>query len=202
MEHLMSGKIGQRKKIEQENKKEDNCKRAKTSRENRLKKLGAPFTINMHDKNKTRLREICVHFGHDDMMERKKATGRIFSQTIMNVIDYYYITAVIESKNDNVKLLINTFKIIWKECVLKKNIFILKKEFEILPDHKEKKTIKKELESIAKSMTEENYFIPPYIVDNNFDKRDITTWTPLDILYLLDTQSVISKIKKLNKLKK
>ncbi|EEJ3798575.1 MULTISPECIES: hypothetical protein [Morganellaceae] len=198
----MSGKIGQRKKIEQENKKEDNCKRAKTSRENRLKKLGAPFTINMHDKNKTRLREICVHFGHDDMMERKKATGRIFSQTIMNVIDYYYITAVIESKNDNVKLLINTFKIIWKECVLKKNIFILKKEFEILPDHKEKKTIKKELESIAKSMTEENYFIPPYIVDNNFDKRDITTWTPLDILYLLDTQSVISKIKKLNKLKK
>ena len=198
----MSGKIGQRKKIEQENKKEDNCKRAKTSRENRLKKLGAPFTINMHDKNKTRLREICVHFGHDDMMEREKATGRIFSQTIMNVIDYYYITAVIESKNDNVKLLINTFKIIWKECVLKKNIFILKKEFEILPDHKEKKTIKKELESIAKSMTEENYFIPPYIVDNNFDKRDITTWTPLDILYLLDTQSVISKIKKLNKLKK
>ncbi|HGD3319154.1 hypothetical protein AB7309_12015 [Providencia manganoxydans] len=198
----MSGKIGQRKKIEQENKKEDNCKRAKTSRENRLKKLGAPFTINMHDKNKTRLREICVHFGHDDMMERKKATGRIFSQIIMNVIDYYYITAVIESKNDNVKLLINTFKIIWKECVLKKNIFILKKEFEILPDHKEKKTIKKELESIAKSMTEENYFIPPYIVDNNFDKRDITTWTPLDILYLLDTQSVISKIKKLNKLKK
>ena len=198
----MSGKIGQRKKIEQENKKEDNCKRAKTSRENRLKKLGAPFTINMHDKNKTRLREICVHFGHDDMMERKKATGRIFSQTIMNVIDYYYITAVIESKNDNVKLLINTFKIIWKECVLKKNIFILKKEFEILPDHKEKKTIKKELESITKSMTEENYFIPPYIVDNNFDKRDITTWTPLDILYLLDTQSVISKIKKLNKLKK
>ncbi|MEY0960121.1 hypothetical protein AB7188_14620 [Providencia rettgeri] len=198
----MSGKIGQRKKIEQENKKEDNCKRAKTSRENRLKKLGAPFTINMHDKNKTRLREICVHFGHDDMMEREKATGRIFSQTIMNVIDYYYITAVIESKNDNVKLLINTFKIIWKECVLKKNIFILKKEFEILPDHKEKKTIKKELESIAKSMTEKNYFIPPYIVDNDFDKRDITTWTPLDILYLLDTQSVISKIKKLNKLKK
>lgn len=198
----MSGKIGQRKKIEQENKKEDNCKRAKTSRENRLKKLGAPFTINMHDKNKTRLREICTHFGHEGMMEREKGTGRIFSQTIMNVADYYYITAVIESKNDNAKLLINTFKIIWKECVLNKNIFILKKEFEILPDHKEKKTIKKELESIAKSMTEENYFIPPYIVDNDFDKRDITTWTPLDILYLLDTQSVISKIKKLNKLKK
>jgi len=198
----MSGKIGQRKKIEQENKKEDNCKRAKTSRENRLKKLGAPFTINMHDKNKTRLREICTHFGHEGMMEREKGTGRIFSQTIMNVVDYYYITAVIESKNDNAKLLINTFKIIWKECVLNKNIFILKKEFEILPDNKEKKTIKKELESIAKSMTEENYFIPPYIFNNNFDERNITTWTPLDILYLLDTQSVINKLKKLNTLKK
>ncbi|MEY0876662.1 hypothetical protein [Providencia manganoxydans] len=198
----MSGKIGQRKKIEQENKKEDNCKRAKTSRENRLKKLGAPFTINMHDKNKTRLREICVHFGHDDMMEREKATGRIFSQTIMNVIDYYYITTVIESKNDNAKLLINTFKTIWKECVLNKNIFILKNEFETLPDNKEKKIIEGELKSIAKSMTKTKCFIPPYIVDNDFDKRDITTWTPLDILYLLDTQSVISKIKKLNKLKK
>lgn len=183
-------------------KKKDDRERAKTSREKRKEDLGAPFTINMHDKNKKRLREICVHFGHNGMMEREKGTGRIFSQTIMNVVDYYYITTVIEPKNDNVKLLINTFKIIWKECVLKKNIFILKKEFEILPDHKEKKTIKKELESIAKSMTEKNYFIPPYIVDNDFDKRDITTWTPLDILYLLDTQSVISKIKKLNKLKK
>ncbi len=139
----MSGKIGQRKKIEQENKKEDNCKRAKTSRENRLKKLGAPFTINMHDKNKTRLREICVHFGHDDMMEREKATGRIFSQTIMNVIDYYYITAVIESKNDNVKLLINTFKIIWKECVLKKTFLFLKKSLKYFLIIKKRKQSKK-----------------------------------------------------------
>lgn len=122
----MSGKIGQRKKIEQENKKEDNCKRAKTSRENRLKKLGAPFTINMHDKNKTRLREICVHFGHDDMMEREKATGRIFSQTIMNVVDYYYITSIINPKNENKKSLIKTFKIIWKLATFKNNNLVLK----------------------------------------------------------------------------
>lgn len=180
-------------------KKKDDRLRAETSREKRKEDLGAPFTINMHDKNKKRLREICVHFGHDGMMEREKATGRIFSQTIMSVVDYYYITTVIEPENDNAKLLINTFKMIWKECVLNKNIFILKKEFETLPNNK-KKTIKKELESIAKSMTEEKYFIPPYIVDNDFDEREITVWKPSDILYLLNTQSVINKIKKLNRL--
>ncbi|WP_265182630.1 hypothetical protein [Providencia rettgeri] len=33
-------------------KKNDDRERAKTSREKRKEDLGAPFTINMHDKNK------------------------------------------------------------------------------------------------------------------------------------------------------
>ncbi|MEX6320819.1 hypothetical protein, partial [Providencia huaxiensis] len=56
-------------------KKKDDRERAEESRNNRKEDLGPPFTINMQDKNKTRLREICVYFGHNGMMEREKATG-------------------------------------------------------------------------------------------------------------------------------
>ncbi|ENQ6495242.1 MULTISPECIES: hypothetical protein [Morganellaceae] len=190
-------------------KKNDDRERAKTSREKRKEDLGAPFTINMHDKNKKRLREICVHFGHDGMMEREKGTGRIFSQIIMNVVDYYYITTVIEPKNDNVKLLIKTFKRIWKLFNLKNNNLILKHKHLLIKDknldgninlikkEKEREKVEEILKSIAKYMTENKYYIPPYLFNNKFDARDKKKWEPKDVLYLLDTQGVISKIQKM-----
>ncbi|MBN6351479.1 hypothetical protein JZM10_08385, partial [Providencia rettgeri] len=156
-------------------KKNDDRERAKTSREKRKEDLGAPFTINMHDKNKKRLREICVHFGHDGMMEREKGTGRIFSQIIMNVVDYYYITTVIEPKNDNVKLLIKTFKRIWELSTSKNNNLILKHKHLLIKDknldgninlikkEKEREKVEEILKSIAKYMTENKYYIPPYL---------------------------------------
>ncbi|ENL8516746.1 hypothetical protein AB6H97_003820 [Providencia rettgeri] len=191
-------------------KKKDDRERAKTSREKKKEDLGAPFTINMHDKNKKRLREICVHFGHDGMMEREKGTGRIFSQTIMNVVDYYYITTVIEPKNDNVKLLIKTFKIIWKLATFKNNNLVLKYKYlliiknknldektSLIKNEKERKKVEEILKLIAKKMTEKGYYIPPYLFNNKFNGRGKNEWEPKDVLYLLDTQDVISKIQKM-----
>lgn len=190
-------------------KKKDDRKRAKTSREKRKEDLGAPFTINMHDKNKKRLREICVHFGHDGMMEREKGTGRIFSQTIMNVVDYYYITSIINPKNENKKSLIKTFKIIWELSTSKNNNLILKHKHLLIKDknldgninlikkEKEREKVEEILKSIAKYMTENKYYIPPYLFNNKFDARDKNKWEPKDVLYLLDTQGVISKIQKM-----
>lgn len=194
-------------------KNKENRLRAETSREKRKKDLGAPFTINMHDKNKKRLREICVHFGHDGMMEREKGTGRIFSQTIMNVVDYYYITTVIEPKNDNVKLLIKTFKRIWKLFTLKNNNLILKykhllikdknkiknldKNINLIKNKNEREQLEEILKLIPKDMAEKGYYIPPYLFNNKFNGRGKNEWEPKDVLYLLDTQDVISKIQKM-----
>ena len=190
-------------------KKKENRLRAKTSRKKRKEDLGAPFTINMHDKNKKRLREICVHFGHDGMMEREKGTGRIFSQTIMNVVDYYYITSIINPKNENKKLLIKTFKIIWELSTSKNNNLIPKHKHLLIKDknldgninlikkEKEREKVEEILKSIAKYMTENKYYIPPYLFNNKFDARDKNKWEPKDVLYLLDTQGVISKIQKM-----
>ncbi|HEF8771689.1 TPA: hypothetical protein RG734_000656 [Providencia stuartii] len=182
------------KKQEQEHKTKENRLRAETSREKRKEELGSPFTINMHDENKKRLREICVHFGHEDMKTREKATGKFFSQTIMNVVDYYYITVIITPKNNSTKSLINAFKAVWKLCTSQNNTFILKKDFESLKNKKAKKTIEDILQLIANKMTKRKHHIPPYLINNKFDERDINKWTPKDVLYLLDTQNVISKI--------
>ena len=164
------------------------------SRANKEKSLGKEFSINMHDYVKDRLREISVNFGHSDMMTREQKTGRIFSQTIMNIIDYYYITTIITPKKENTKLLIKAFKAVWKECISKKKIFILKKDFESRQDGKDKKRIIKSLELIANKMTKSSHLIPPYLLNNHFDNRDKNTWTQNDILNLLDTQTVINKI--------
>ncbi|QXX84392.1 hypothetical protein J6836_08470 [Providencia sp. R33] len=115
------------------------------SRANKEESLGKEFSINMHDYVKNRLREISVNFGHSDMMTREQKTGRIFSQTIMNIIDYYYITAIITPKKENTKLLIKAFKAVWKECVSKNKIFILRKDFESLKDGENKKKIRKKI---------------------------------------------------------
>ncbi|EPL5634400.1 hypothetical protein ACQCPK_14225 [Proteus mirabilis] len=179
-------------------KKKDDRLRAETSREKRKEELGAPFTINMHDENKTRLREICVYFGHDGMMEREKATGRIFSQTIMNVVDFYYITSILKPKNRSISLLINSFEAIWKEARSKKNLVFSRNDFESL---KEKETVKKELESIATEMMENEYPSPPYLFNNRINKKNRLTWTTNDVLDLLNIKFVINKIKEMEKFK-
>lgn len=191
-------------------KKKDDRERAEESRNNRKEDLGPPFTINMQNKNKTRLREICVYFGHNGMMEREKATGRIFSQTIMNVVDYYYITSIINPKNENKKLLIKTFKIIWKLATFKNNNLVLKykhlliiknknldEKISLIKNEKERKKVEEILKLIAKKMTEKGYYIPPYLFNNKFNGRGKNEWEPKDVLYLLDTQDVISKIQKM-----
>lgn len=178
-------------------KKENDRGRADKSRSDRKTENGDPFSVNMHEKNKIRLKEICVHFGHEDMLTRQKATGRIFSKTIMNVVDYYYITAIITPKNDNTKLLINAFKAVWKLCISQNKTFILKKDFESLKNKKEKKRIEEVLQLTANKMTESKHYIPPYLFNNHFDKRNKKIWVPNDILNLLDTQTVITKIDKM-----
>ncbi|WP_272577591.1 hypothetical protein [Providencia sp. PROV271] len=182
-------------------KKKDDRERAKTSREKRKEDLGAPFTINMHDKNKKRLREICVHFGHDGMMEREKGTGRIFSQTIMNVVDFYYITSIIKPKNRRVTFLIDAFKAIWKEVSSQKNLVFSRNDFDSLKK-KEKKIVKEELESIANEMSKSKYPSPPYLFNNSINQENKYIWTANDVLDLLNIQFVINKIKEMEKLKK
>ena len=117
----------------------------------------------------------------------------------MNIIDYYYITTIITPKKENTKLLIKAFKAVWKECVSKKKIFILKNDFESLQDGKDKKRIIKSLKLIANKMTKSPHLILPYLLNNDFDNRDKNTWTQNDILNLLDTPTVINKIDKMEK---
>ncbi|HCM62357.1 MAG TPA: hypothetical protein DIT05_07385 [Morganella sp. (in: Bacteria)] len=133
------------------------------------------------------------------MNTQQKATGRIFSKTIMNIVDYYYITTVITPKHKNIKLLIKAFKAVWKECISKNKIFILKNDFESLGDNKEKKRIEEILKLIANEMTESTHLIPPYLFNNHFDERNKNTWTLNDVLYLLNTKSVINKIEQMEK---
>lgn len=82
------------------------------SRENLEEEIGSAFSINMNERVKARLRELCVFYGHEDMLTRKSRTGRRFSDILARLIDAHYITYVFKPRTDQAKELIRVFKLV------------------------------------------------------------------------------------------
>ncbi|EAA8777188.1 hypothetical protein ATP99_04865 [Salmonella enterica] len=80
------------------------------SREKLEEEIGSAFSINMSDDVKTRLRELCVLYGHQDMLDRISGTGRRFSEVLATLIDAHYIVYVFNPRTDPAKELIRVFK--------------------------------------------------------------------------------------------
>ncbi|MGY2796135.1 hypothetical protein ACVWV0_000311 [Ewingella americana] len=82
------------------------------SRENLEEEIGNAFSINMNEQVKARLRELCMFYGHEDMLTRKSRTGRRFSDVLARLIDAHYITYVFKPRTDQAKGLIRVFKLV------------------------------------------------------------------------------------------
>ncbi|MEB7499248.1 hypothetical protein NGC23_03510 [Leclercia pneumoniae] len=80
------------------------------SREKLEEEIGSAFSINMNAQVKARLRELCVFYGHEDMLTRKSGTGRRFSDVLATLIDAHYIVYVFNPRTAPAKELIRVFK--------------------------------------------------------------------------------------------
>ena len=139
------------------------------SRENLEEEIGSTFSINMNKQVKARLRELCVFYGHEDMLTRKSGTGRRFSDVLARLIDAHYIAYVFKPQTDPAKKLIKAFK----------HVHILKMRG-------------KDNETIKESMIHKEFDRPGAIADILTDKNlDPKLWTDKDIERMLHPEKVL-----------
>lgn len=149
--------------------------RVLASRENLEEKIGSAFTINMNEQVKARLRELCVFYGHEDMLTRKSGTGRRFSDVLARLIDAHYIAYVFKPRTAPAKKLIKAFKF----------VHLLKMKG-------------KDNETIKESMIAKGFDRPGAIADVLIDKKlDPKLWTDKDIERMLHPARVLRLLMKI-----
>ena len=158
-----------------DNEKQDAVRRVKSSREKLAKEIGSAFSINMSDDVKTRLRELCVLYGHQDMLDRISGTGWRFSEVLATLIDAHYVAYVFKPQTAPAKKLIKVFK----------HVHLLKMR------GKDNKTIKE-------SMIDKGFDRPGAIADALIDKtQDPKLWTDKDIERMLHPEKVLKLLMKI-----
>ncbi|YCI27596.1 hypothetical protein M1E08_11590 [Erwinia sp. PK3-005] len=156
----------------------DAVSRVVASRENLEKEIGSAFSINMNEQVKERLRELCVFYGHKDMLTRKSRTGRRFSDVLARLIDAHYIAYVFKPQTDPAKKLIKAFKF----------IHLLKMSGQ-------------DNETIKELMTQKNVCRPGFLKRTSIDKTENSKeWTVDDIEKMLQPEKVLKLLKKLEKI--
>ncbi|MCS3434036.1 hypothetical protein [Klebsiella sp. BIGb0407] len=149
--------------------------RKEKSRKNLEQDFGPQMIFNIDDEVNMRLREICVHFGHLDMLTKQKHLARNFNESIADIINYYYITQIVTPQNKDIKSLIKAFKTTWRYAYKNK-------------DSNNKEDIK--------STLIENKKIKPILISNKSKKND--EWTEDDVENILNTTNVLNIIAKNN----
>lgn len=153
----------------------DGVIRVLSSRENLEEEIGSAFSINMNEQVKARLRELCVLYGHEDMLTRKSGTGRRFSDVLARLIDAHYIVYVFKPRTDPAKKLIKAFKF----------VHLLKMRG-------------KDDKAIKESMIDKDFDRPGAIADNLTDKSlDRKIWTDKDIEKMLNPAKVLRLLMKI-----
>lgn len=149
--------------------------RVLASRENLEEEIGSAFSINMDAQVKTRLRELCVFYDHEDMLTRKSGTGRRFSDVLARLIDAHYIAYVFKPRTAPAKELIRVFKHVHRL-----------------------KMGGKDNETIKKSMIDKGFDRPGAIADvltvKNLDPK---LWTDKDIEKMLHPAKVLKLLMKI-----
>ncbi|EEM6929511.1 hypothetical protein GKU83_20585 [Salmonella enterica] len=155
--------------------KQDAVRRVKSSREKLAKEIGSAFSINMSDDVKTRLRELCVLYGHQDMLDRISGTGWRFSDVLATLIDAHYVAYVFRPRTAPAKELIRVFK----------HIHRLKMKG-------------KDNETIKEYMIDKGFDRPGAIADVLTDKNlDRKLWTDKDIEKMLHPAKVLKLLMKI-----
>ncbi|OPW99093.1 hypothetical protein BZK41_05380 [Citrobacter sp. A316] len=145
------------------------------SRENLEEEIGSAFSINMNKQVKARLRELCVFYGHEDMLTRKSGTGRRFSDVLARLIDAHYIAYVFKPQTDPAKKLIKAFK----------HVHLLKMRG-------------KDNETIKESMIDKGFDKPGAIADVLTDpKMDPKAWSEKDVEKMLNPEKVLKLLMKI-----
>lgn len=156
-------------------KKSDAVLRVIASRENLEEEIGSAFSINMNERVKMRLRELCVFYGHEDMLTRKSRTGRCFSDVLARLIDAHYITYVFKPRTDQAKELIRVFKLVHRL-----------------------KMRGKDNATIKVSMIDKGFDRPFAIADLPTDKNlDPKLWIDTDIERMLQPEKVLKLLMKI-----